>query len=195
MTIFVTCVKFFFGLIIVGYPKVKKIALILVTLLTFSTGFKLTGDGVDTNSKMKAIFIMNFTKLVEWPQSYREGNFVVGVVGESPLYLELSKMAKTKKVANQTLEIKKFVSSDDISKCHILYVSQKSGEEISTIIKHIKTNSTLIVTEQQGLIDKGAGINFIIKDNRQKFELNKKNVEKYKLKVSSNLEALAFSVK
>jgi len=174
---------------------VKKIALILVTLLTFSTGFKLTGDGVDTNSKMKAIFIMNFTKLVEWPQSYREGNFVVGVVGESPLYLELSKMAKTKKVANQTLEIKKFVSSDDISKCHILYVSQKSGEEISTIIKHIKTNSTLIVTEQQGLIDKGAGINFIIKDNRQKFELNKKNVEKYKLKVSSNLEALAFSVK
>lgn len=172
----------------------KKIAIILVALLTFSSGFKLD-DAVDTNSKMKAIFIMNFTKLVEWPQAYREGNFVVGVVGESPLFQELSKMAKTKKVANQTLEIKKFDSSGDISKCHILYVSQNSKDDISDVLKQVKTNSTLIITEQQGFVDKGAGINFIIKDNRQKFELNKKNVEKYKLKVSSNLEALAFSVK
>ena len=82
---------------------------------------------------MKAIFIMNFTKLVEWPQAYREGNFVVGVVGESPMFQELSKMAKTKKVANQTLEIKKFDSSVDISKCHILYVSQNSKDDISDI--------------------------------------------------------------
>jgi hypothetical protein len=44
-------------------------------------------------------------------------------------------------------------------------------------------------------VDKGSGINFVVKNNRQKFELNKNNVEKYKLKISSNLEALAFSVK
>jgi hypothetical protein len=144
---------------------------------------------------MKAIFIMNFTKLVEWPQAYRQGNFVVGVIGESPLYLELSKMAKTKKVANQKLEIKKFGTTKDISKCHILYVSKGKSENILSVVKKVKSNSTLIVTEQQGLVDKGAGINFIVKNNRQKFELNKKNVEKYKLKVSSNLEALAFTVK
>jgi hypothetical protein len=138
---------------------------------------------------------MNFTKLIEWPKSYREGNFVVGVVGESPLFSELSKMAKTKKVANQSLQIKKFNTTKDIAKCHILYVSRNQSEEISSVLKKVKSNSTLIITEKQGLVDKGAGINFIIKNNRQKFELNKKNVEKYKLKVSSNLEALAFTVK
>ena len=63
-------------------------------MLFLSSGFKVAG--VDTNSKMKAIFIMNFTKLIEWPKAYREGDFVVGVVGESPLYTELIKMAKTK---------------------------------------------------------------------------------------------------
>ena len=150
---------------------------------------------VDTNSKMKAIFIMNFTKLVEWPQSYRQGNFVVGVVGESPLYNELVKMSKTKKVANQSLEVKKYKNTDDIGKCHIVYVSMSESESLASILKKVKSNSTLIISEKQGLVDKGAGINFIIKDNRQKFELNKKNVEKYKLKVSSNLEALAFTVK
>ena len=161
-------------------------------MLILNSGFKI---GVDTNSKMKAIFIMNFTKLIEWPSSYREGDFVVGVVGESPLYIELSKMAKTKKVANQALQIKKFNTAKDIGKCHILFVSRDKSQDISAIIKKVKSNSTLIITAKEGLVDKGSGINFVIKNNRQKFELNKKNVEKYKLKVSSNLEALALRVR
>jgi hypothetical protein len=171
---------------------VKKLVLILVSLLILNSGFKI---GVDTNSKMKAIFIMNFTKLIEWPASYREGNFVVGVVGSSPLYNELIKMARTKKVANQSLEIIKFEEVNDIAKCHILYVSDDKSQDISSVLKQVKPNSTLIITAKQGLVDKGSGINFVVKNNRQKFELNKNNVEKYKLKISSNLEALAFSVK
>lgn len=150
---------------------------------------------VDTNSKMKAIFIMNFTKLIEWPQPYRQGNFVVGVIGDSPLYPELVKMSKTKKVANQSLQVVKFNSSSEIQKCHIIYVSRNKSENMNAVLEKVKQNSTLIITEKNGLVDKGAGINFIVKDNRQKFELNKKNVEKYKLKVSSNLVSLAFTVK
>ncbi|MCO6499993.1 MAG: YfiR family protein [Vicingus serpentipes] len=170
----------------------KKTVLILISILVLSSGFKLE-NRVDTNSRIKAVFILNFTKLIEWPQPYRVGEFVVGVVGDTPLYPELTKMAKVKKVANQTLTIKQFKTIDDIEKCHILYVTQSKSNEISDVVKKIKTNSTLIVTEQQGLTKKGAGINFIVQDNRQKFELNKTNVEKYKLKVSSNLEALAIT--
>jgi hypothetical protein len=161
-------------------------------MLILNSGFKVD---VDTNSKMKAIFILNFTKLIEWPVDYREGNFVVGVVGNSPLYTELIKMAKTKKVANQTLEIRRFDAINDIAKCHILYVSENKSQEISSVVTRVKPNSTLIITAKQGLVDKGSGINFVVKNNRQKFELNKRNVEKKKLKVSANLEALAFSVK
>jgi hypothetical protein len=170
----------------------KKIVFILISLLILNSGFKID---VDTNSKMKAIFIMNFTKLIEWPASYRGGNFVVGVIGDSPLYTELKKMAQTKKVANQSLEIKKFSTVEDIGKCHILFVSENKSQDITSVVEKVKANSTLIITSKQGLVDKGSGINFIVKNNRQKFELNKENVEKNKLKVSSNLEALAFTVK
>lgn len=152
-------------------------------------------NAIDTNAKIKAVFIYNFTKYIEWPAPYKEGEFTIGVVGETSLYSELIKMTETKKVANQTLEVKKFGSLADVSKCHILYVCKDKSSQLTEILKKIKNNSTLIVTEETGLADKGAGINFIIKENRQKFELNKGNVEKYKLKVSSNLEALAFTVK
>jgi hypothetical protein len=173
---------------------VKKIAFILFSLFFIQTGFKPAG-AIDTNAKIKAVFIYNFTKYIEWPKTYKEGEFTIGIIGESPLYSELTKMTQTKKVANQSLQVKKFSSADEVSKCHILYLSKDKSGEISSLLKSLKNNSTLIVTEQAGLVDKGAGINFIIKDNRQKFELNKGNVEKYKLKVSSSLEALAFTVK
>ena len=74
-------------------------------------------------------------------------------------------------------------------------MSENKSQEINSVVKKVKPNSTLIITTKQGLVDKGSGINFIVKNNRQKFELNKQNVERYKLKVSSNLEALAFTVK
>ena len=172
----------------------KKIVFILISLFFIQTGFKPAG-AIDTNAKIKAVFIYNFTKYIEWPKNYQEGEFTIGIVGESPLYSELTKMTQTKKVANQSLQVKKFSSADEVSKCHILYLSKDKSAEISPLLKKLKNNSTLIVTEEAGLVDKGAGINFIIKNNRQKFELNKGNVEKYKLKVSSSLEALAFTVK
>ena len=172
----------------------KKVFSIFVLLLILNSGFKMNGN-IDTNAKIKAVFIYNFTKYIEWPQAYKEGEFTIGIIGETPLYSELIKMTETKKVANQTLEVKKFTSPNDVTKCHILYVSRDKSQSLNDVIKKVKNNSTLLVTEENGLVDKGSGINFIIKDNRQKFELNKSNVEKYKLKVSSNLEALAFTVK
>lgn len=167
---------------------------IFVLFFVLTSGFR-TNVTIDTNAKIKAVFIYNFTKYIEWPQSYKEGEFTIGIIGETSLYSELIKMTETKKVANQTLEVKKYSSPEDVSKCHILYVSKDNSSNLAEIIKKLKNNSTLLVTEENGLMDKGAGINFIIKDNKQKFELNKSNVERYKLKVSSNLEALAFTVK
>lgn len=176
------------------YYNVKKLVSIVLCLFILNSGFKMDAT-IDTNAKIKAVFIYNFTKYIEWPQSYKEGEFTIGIVGETPLYSELIKMTETKKVANQTLEVKKFNSPSEVTKCHILYICKDKSSNISDIIKKLKNNSTLLVTEENGLMEKGAGINFIIKDNRQKFELNKGNVEKYKLKISSNLEALAFTVK
>lgn len=170
----------------------KKLTVILVSLLILSSGFKIT---VDPISKMRAVFIMSFAKGIEWPVAYREGNFVVGVVGNSPLYNELIKMSRTKKVANQSLEIKKFDGVNDIAKCHILYVSENKSEEIAKVVTKVRSNSTLIITAKPGLVDKGSGINFIVKNYRTAYELNRNNVENHKLKVSSNLEALASNVK
>lgn len=158
-------------------------------------GLSVAGSGnYDTNAKIKAVYIYNFTKYIEWPKEYRERPFVIGVLGETPLLDELKGMSATKKVFGQNIEVKNFSSASDVAECHILYVSRDVNTPISSITGKLSGNSTLLVTDKPGLALQGSAINFVIRQNRQKFELNEANAVKYNLKVSNSLEALAIMV-
>lgn len=145
----------------------------------------------NTQAKMKAMFIYNFTKYIEWPSSYKEGTFIVGVLGESPMYDNLVEMANTKKAGVQSFEIKKYNSSSEIDKCHMLFVPKDDSGKLNEALKKVKDYSTLVITEQENLCSEGTGINFVIRNNRQKFELNKNKVEAKELKIASSLLSLA----
>jgi hypothetical protein len=55
----------------------------------------------------------------------------------------------------------------------------------------VGTNKTLVITEKKGALNEGSAINFVIVDNKLKFELKVSNATKNGLKVSSNLETMA----
>jgi hypothetical protein len=152
-------------------------------------------DPSSSNAKIKASFIYNFTKYIEWPDKYKEGNFVVGVLGTTSFYNDLVTLLNTKTVGNQRFEIKNFASVDAISGiCHILFIPTESSSMLPEVLKKIKGKSTLVVTEKPGLAKKGAAINFVVENNKQKFEMNKANIEKYNLKVSTTLASYAIQV-
>lgn len=149
----------------------------------------------DTNAKIKAVYLYNFSKYIDWPEDYKNVSFVVTVVGNnSSLLAELGKMAETKRVSNQQIAIKSVSSPSGLEKSHIVFVPFESSDKLNDIINKVKGHSTLVVTEKPGLAKQGAAINFIVKDNKQVFELNKSNAERYKLKVNNNLISLAIPV-
>jgi hypothetical protein len=133
----------------------------------------------DTVNKMRSLYIYNFTKYIDWPAAYKEGSFIIGLVGDSPMFDELVKLSKDKKAVNQTIEIKKFSDPGSITKCHILVIPREAVEKINVndAITKAKNYSTLVVTEKDGMAKQGAGINFVVVDNKLKFELNKGRVE------------------
>ena len=167
---------------------------ILQNLLLISFLFTLSTQVKAQVPKLQSVFIYNFTKYIDWPAEYKTGNFVVGVLGDATITRELQKMARTKKAGTQTIEIKTFKTVADVSKCHILFIPSSKSSFISQIAKKVGAKSTLIIGEKEGLTRNGAAINFVLKDNKQKFELSKKNAAKHKLKVSSSLEKLAIIV-
>jgi len=70
-----------------------------MSFLALAAGEKTIDQEMDTNSKIKAVYIYNFTKYIEWPEEYLMERFVVGILGkDESLFNELEKMAKVKKV-------------------------------------------------------------------------------------------------
>src|SRR5687767_5259683 len=92
--------------------------LVVIVVITSSFGFTQT---FDTNAKIKAVFLYNFTRYFEWPDSKKSGNFVVQVVGKNEALLkELTKMAESKTVGNQKMEVINSTAYDGKTKPHIL---------------------------------------------------------------------------
>lgn len=177
----------------------KKTLPILILIFCVSTGMVSTfressKQEYDTNAKMKAVFVYNFTRYIEWPESYRQGNFIIGLLGQTAISEELDKMTQTKKAVNQTIEIKRFNSINDISQCHMLYVSKEKSASFTDALKKTKGSSTLVITEQDGFAKQGAGISFVVLNNRQKFEINKSNIQQRDMIVGSALLSLAIVV-
>jgi hypothetical protein len=175
----------------------KKALAIVLSVILFSSWAMIRPDqSEEASAKIKAIYIYNFTKYIEWPETYKQGNFVVGVYGNSGALLnELNKMASIKTVGSQKLEIRSLSSAADASQCHIVYILSDNSPQLPDVLGKVKNRSALIVTDKAGLAAKGSGINFVIVDNKQKIELNKSNIEKYKLKVASTLVEMALQVK
>lgn len=168
-----------------------------MAVFSVSTAFSPSSSSqkVDTNAKIKAVFIYNFTKYIEWPEEYKTGEFTIGILGENEaLFQELDKMSKVKKVSNQSFSIKNIEDAGSMGSPHILYIPEDSTDQLNKALSSLKGKSTLVITEKPGLAQQGAAINFVVVGNRQKFELNKANAEERNLKVASVLENLAVLV-
>lgn len=171
----------------------KKLNLILFVLLLSISALGQV-DVKQAEAHIKAVYIYNFSKYVEWPSDYRQGDFVIGVVNGSPAMIaELTKMAASKTAGSQKFIVKNYKSANDIDKCNILYIPETSNGQLPDALKKLKGKSTLLVTESIGDAKRGAAINFVLKNSKQEFELNKGNAERSKLVVSSSLTTLAIA--
>ena len=54
--------------------------------------------------------------------------------------------------------------------------------------------STLIITESEGACKSGAMINFVVRDDKLKFEIHKSNAAKFGLQISSKLEGMSNAI-
>jgi len=174
----------------------KKLAPILLCFALFVSWVDDDMDKAErANAKIKAIYMYNFTKYIEWPKSYKEGKFVMGVMGTNNyLFDELTKMAISKMVGTQKIEIKSLSSAEQAANCHIVFLLNSHSDKIKEVNNAIKNKSVLVITDKPGMAKQGAGINFVVIDNKQKIELNKINIEKNKLKVASTLIDMAITV-
>jgi hypothetical protein len=142
----------------------------------------------DVDYKAYTLFVYNFMKYVEWPEAQSKGDFVVGVLGDSPINKELSVLAASKKLKGRNIVIRKYDSPEQALDCHLLYVSAGKSSAVKNLNAQAKDKPILVVGEREGLAKKGASLSFVtLDDDELKFDINKKEIEQHQLKISSSL--------
>jgi hypothetical protein len=177
----------------IGHKIVKFFALLL--LFTFCSFTEHRQKHQANEYNLKAAFIYNFTRYIEWKTSADENEFIIGVIGPSPINDPLAEIVKTETVDNKKITIKQFSKPADISSCHILFISQNSSGSLEDILAKTTGKSILIISEQDGYAELGTAINFVLVNHKLKFEANVKAINAAGLSASSQLLKLAIIIK
>ncbi|MCT4586526.1 MAG: YfiR family protein [Carboxylicivirga sp.] len=143
-------------------------------------------------AKFKSVFTLSFIRHVGWTESAKKGDFVIGVVRDKEISDWLTKLSTGKKFGFQNVVIKEFKSPEDVVDCQVVYVSSNVnfGKHAATIVNKVNGGSTLIITESEGACNSGSMINFVVRDDKLKFEIHKANAAKFGLQISSKLEGM-----
>jgi hypothetical protein len=141
--------------------------------------------------KAQAYFLYNFSRLIKWPANYTQGDFVIGVLGNSRTYPNLVILTANKRVGMQRMVVKKFSTPEELTDCHMLLIAADKSSRINEINRRLANKHTLIISESDGLINSGSAIGFLVIDDKLKFKMNVNNAEKYDLIVSKSLLDMA----
>jgi hypothetical protein len=165
----------------------KKVVITWIALIYMMSAF-----GQTSIPKAQSLFIYNFSRLIEWPANARTGDFVIGIFGSSgEIGTELLAYMKGKKVGAQEIQIKVFKSTAEIQGCHILFIPFSKTKQLTEVVASLNGKNTLIITEKSGALNEGAAINFVILDDKMKFEIKAENAARYGIKFSAKLQEMA----
>jgi hypothetical protein len=144
--------------------------------------------------ELKAAFLFNFAKFVDWPpNAFTDPNdaFLVCVLGTDPFGSALDAALLGKTVEQHSVSVMRVRRIADITHCQILFVAASESRGLSKIVAKLRGQSVLVIGETNGFASSGGVIQFTVEDNRVRFFINIDAADRAGLKISSKLLALA----
>ncbi len=180
-----------------GAPRPRRSAGLLRSLWTAALFGVALGDpafaqGVPKEYQLKAGFLYNFSKFVQWPAdrfSAEDGAIVIAVLGADPFGEELDKVVKDRIVDGHPIEVRRISSASEIPGAHILFVT--AGAESRVPDSSLQTRGVLTVGESAAFGTRGGIITFTVVKEKVRFEIDQGAADKAGLKLSGQLLKLA----
>ena len=142
---------------------------------------------------VKAAFVYNFTKFVQWPEdffAYSDAPLLFTVLGEDSFGSAL-KTLENKTVRGHPIEIRKARQLDDLERSHIFFVAPSEYQRIPLIMAKIDGWPVLTVSDIDDFTQQGGSIQLYMKESKIRFEINSTAVNQSGLRISSQLLKLA----
>ena len=151
-------------------------------------------DHQPSEYQIKAAFLYNFAKFVEWPPDVSpetSSPIIIGVLGNNDFGDALEQTLHNKTINNRPVLLKVFRTVAEVTNCHVLFISTSEKSHLAKTLAALPATNLLTVGEMDEFISTGGMINFVIEDNKIHFEINNDAAVKAGLKISSKLLSLS----
>jgi hypothetical protein len=171
----------------------KPLTLALVITLAVIAGAARSAEPQSGEYLVKAAFIYNIAKFVEWPPGTFETDsspVVLCILGKDPFGGSL-KTIEGKAVQGRPLIVRHIERVEDPGPCHILFISSSEAARLPQILAHVKDARILTIADMPRFAQNGGVINLVTMENRIGMEINTTAAEQARIQISSKLLKLA----
>ena len=175
-------------------PTAAGLGLLLLASLLLPPLTARAQDTAPSEYRLKAAFLYNFAKFVEWPgDAFPAVNspFIIGIIGENPFDDALEKTVMNKMMNGHPFAVKQCQTLSELKRCHILFISQSERKRLAEILRVVRGERVLTVSEIEHFLGPGGMIQFLMEGNKVRFAINDSAAKTAGLRISSKLLSLA----
>jgi hypothetical protein len=154
-------------------------------------------ESVTDEYQVKAAFLYNFAKFVEWPSGTpgSSGPIAICVLGQNPFGRMLEDTVSGKTVDGKTFVVRRVSEVKAAALCQILFVSSSERMHFGAILGELRLSHVLTVGETEGFIEEGGIVNLKLDSGKIQIQININAAEQAGVRISSKLLSLAQIVK
>jgi hypothetical protein len=144
--------------------------------------------------QVKAAFLYNFAKFVEWPpQAFKSPTdpIVIGVLGKNPFGDALAEAVSGKALGGRAFQVREIATAQQAAACQIVFVSSSERKRLGPLFTLLGNAAVLTVGETDNFAEEGGIINFKIDGGSVRFQINMEAARKQQLHISAKLLSLA----
>jgi len=147
--------------------------------------------------QIKAAFLYKFAGYIEWPDEVftdAGSPLVFGVIGADQLADSLELLVRDRKVYSRPIQVRRLQADTPVTGVHILFVGQSVSQLMEPLLPDVVSRSVLTVTETTTVRSKGSVINFLVVNDKVRFDVSLQPAELGRLQISSRLLQVAHNV-
>jgi hypothetical protein len=146
-----------------------------------------------TEYQVKAAFLYNFAKFVEWPADAPGESFCIGILGSDPFGPLIDQTLAGKTLGGRAVVVHRFSRPEDAFACQIVFLASPATS-LKPALKRFENRAVLTVGDAPAFCQSGGIVGFEIVDQRIRFAVNLEAADRAQLKLSSKLLSLATKV-
>lgn len=171
-----------------------RTALLFAALFLWGVAAGAQTSPPSSETDIKAAFLYKFGDFVQWPPDAFAGEqrFVVGVMGSEPIAAALERLISARSsIHGRPVGVRRLRRGESLAGVQVLFVGAAESAQLREILASAGRQPILAVTDSETGLGAGSMINFVIEDERVRFDIALPPAERARLKISSRLLSVA----